>query len=340
MLEFAGPDHKLAEAFFSGFGLQCHPGEAGSLLFSAEAGAPFAVVYRSAEQAKFIGPVFAVRERVDLDLLASNARTAVPAPLDLPGNPMGVGLRDPNGVLVRVAHFEDWRELPDCGEPPAVNRGPSRTRIGSPRRPARTPSRVLRLGHMVLGTPRWEETARFYIDTFGLIPSDVQALPDGRPAVAFMRCDRGDQPADHHTFVVARLPVVDFEHAAFEVPGLDDVGMGGEMLQDGGFRRAWGIGRHILGSQIFDYWFGPDGRKFEHFADGDLFRADHPTGYHAMSVAGLAQWGPPVPQAFLRPRMNWREALHVLRNLFTNSDFGFKELKLMAAAMRSKSLPD
>ncbi len=74
---------------------------------------------------------------------------------------------------------------------------------------------------MVLGTPDWEETARFYIDTFGFIPSDVQALPDGRPAVAFMRCDRGEEVTDHHTFVVARLPVVHLEHAAFEVPDLD-----------------------------------------------------------------------------------------------------------------------
>jgi len=193
---------------------------------------------------------------------------------------------------------------------------------------------------MVLGTPRWEDTARFYIDTLGLIPSDVQALPDGRPAVAFMRCDRGEDPTDHHTFVVARLPVLDFEHAAFEVPDLDEVGMGGAILQEGGFRRAWGIGRHILGSQIFDYWFGPDGRKFEHFADGDLFDADRPTRYHAMSTAGLAQWGPPVPQAFLRPRLGWRELGKLLRNLVTDSGFGLGELRLMARALRSKSLPD
>jgi hypothetical protein len=193
---------------------------------------------------------------------------------------------------------------------------------------------------MVLGTPFWEDTARFYIDTFGLIPSDVQCLSDGRPSIAFLRCDRGDDPADHHTFVVGRLPIVDFEHAAFEVPDLDAVGMGAQVLQDEGFRRAWGIGRHILGSQIFDYWFGPDGRKFEHFADGDLFNASRPTRYHAMSTAGLAAWAPPLPSSFLRPRLGWHEFRELLGNLFGKSGFGFRELRLLVAAMRSKSLPD
>lgn len=340
MLEFAGPEQRRARDFFTHFGLSCSEGNNGSLLCSAEAGAPVAVIYRPQPVPRFIGPTFAVDTVEELEQLAAGLGTARPAPMDLPGQPLGVIFKDPNGVQVRVARFPDWRALPDCAQPTPVNRGLDRPRTNSPRRPSRTPSRVLRLGHMVLGTPQWETTARFYIDTLGLIPSDVQALPDGRPAVAFMRCDRGDEPSDHHTFVVARLPVVDFEHAAFEVPDLDELGVGGQVLQEGGFRRAWGVGRHILGSQIFDYWFGPDGYKFEHFADGDLFDASRPTGYHAMSAAGLAQWGPPVPQAFLRPRMGWRDIRELLRNLLTDSGFGFKELRLLSKALRSKSLPD
>jgi len=340
LLEFVGPDSSLARDFFTQFGLQCSEGEAGSLMFSAEAGAPVAVIYRRASRAKFIGPTFCVNTEEELEQLSAGTNSAPATPQDLPGRPPGVTLTDPNGVQVRVVYFADWRAMPSCGDVTPTNRGPDRPRTNSPRRPARLPSRVLRLGHMVLGTPQWETTARFYIDTLGLIPSDVQALPDGRPAVAFMRCDRGDEPTDHHTFVVARLPVVDFEHAAFEVPDLDEVGMGGAILQEKGFRRAWGIGRHILGSQIFDYWFGPDDYKFEHFADGDLFDSARPTGYHAMSTAGLSQWGPSMPQAFIRPRMGPRDLWHLLRNLLSNSGFGFKELRLLGQAMRSKSLPE
>ncbi len=339
-IEFAGPDSDKAWCFFESFGLSGTREADGTLLFAAEAGAPVAVVYRPAGHAEFIGPTFAVRDPAELDRLAERTGAEAPAPLPLPGSPPGVQLTDPNGVAVKVAYFDDWRDLPCCGQATATNRGDDRQRVNCTVRPERRPSRILRLGHMVLGTPKWEETARFYIDTFGLIPSDVQCLEDGRPAIAFLRCDRGEQSADHHTFVVGRLPVLDFEHAAFEVPDLDDVGMGGEALRHGGFRRAWGIGRHILGSQIFDYWYGPDGRKFEHFADGDLFDANHPTQYSGMSGAGLAQWGPPLPAAFVRPRLGLRELGQLLRNLFGNSGFGLREVKLLAAAMRSKSVPE
>ncbi len=340
LIEFAGPETEQAWNFFGDFGLTGSRADDGSLLFSAEAGAPVCMIYRPAGRARFIGPTFAVRSQGALEQLAARTGSPPPAPLDLPGNPPGVVLTDPNGVVVKVACFQNWRPLPDCGAASPANRGADRSRINSPLRPVRCPSRVLRLGHMVLGTPAWEATARFYIDTLGLIPSDVQALPDGRPAVAFLRCDRGDEPTDHHTFVVGRLPVLDFEHAAFEVPDLDAVGMGAQLLREGGHRRSWGIGRHILGSQIFDYWFGPDGRKFEHFADGDLFDAARPTRYHPMSTAGLAAWAPPMPTSFLRPRLGGREILELLRNLFGGSGFGLKELKLMAQAMRSTSLPD
>ena len=60
----------------------------------------------------------------------------------------------------------------------------------------------------------------------------------------------------------------------------------------------------------------------------------------SQSTAGLAQWGPPVPQAFLRPRLGWRELGQLLRNLVTDSGFGLKELRLMGRALGSKSLPD
>lgn len=339
MLEFVGPDSDRAKAFFTGFGLTFSQGERGEMLFSAEAGAPVAVVYRPATRAEFIGPTFAVQTAGELQQLATGAGIAPPSTLELPGHPQGVVLTDPNGLQVKVAHFKDWRPLPECEDLPPTNRGLHRPRVNAPIRPKRAPSRVLRLGHMVLGTPEWEASASFYINTLGLIPSDVQAMPDGRPAVAFMRCDRGDEPTDHHTFVVARLPVVDMEHAAFEVPDLDDIGMGGAALKEKGFRRAWGIGRHILGSQIFDYWFGPDGCKFEHFADGDLFDARRPTGYHAMSTAGLSQWGPDMPQAFIRPRLGLRDIGHLLRGLFGNSGFGLGELRQLGKALRSKSLP-
>ncbi|PRC62277.1 2,3-dihydroxybiphenyl 1,2-dioxygenase, partial [Mycobacterium sp. ITM-2017-0098] len=62
-----------------------------------------------------------------------------------------------------------------------------------------------------------------------------------------------------------------YVHSAYQVSDLDAMAAGGEYLGERGYHRSWGIGRHIQGSQIFDYWRDPDGLLVEHFADGDMF---------------------------------------------------------------------
>jgi hypothetical protein len=79
-----------------------------------------------------------------------------------------------------------------------------------------------------------------------------------------------------------------------------------------GYRRSWGIGRHLLGSQIFDYWRDPDGFLLDHFADGDMFDCTLDPGWAPMTASGLAQWGPPATKDFLGIKPG-REALLELR---------------------------
>ena len=69
-----------------------------------------------------------------------------------------------------------------------------------------------------------------------------------------------------------------------------------------GHRHAWGIGRHIQGSQIFDYWRDPDRLMFEHYADGDVFDCSAGPGWAPLSVSGLAQWGPRATAEFTGAR--------------------------------------
>ena len=87
---------------------------------------------------------------------------------------------------------------------------------------------------------------------------------------------------------------------------------GGEYLREHGYHRSWGIGRHIQGSQIFDYWRDPDGFLVEHFSDGDLFDSTLEPGWAPMSASGLAQWGPPATKDFLGVKPG-RESLQELR---------------------------
>ena len=94
-----------------------------------------------------------------------------------------------------------------------------------------------------------------------------------------MRCDMGDKPVDHHTMNNMGLPggqeVPTYGHAGYEVTDSVDDLMAGHyhMKTVDEYYHEWGIGRHLLGSQMYDYWRDPHGFTHEHWTDGDLINA-------------------------------------------------------------------
>ena len=121
----------------------------------------------------------------------------------------------------------------------------------------------------MLQTTRYVETLNWYLEHLGLIVSDFKYYEGQRergPAMSFIRCDRGSTPTDHHTLAMMLGPSNRYVHSAYQVADLDALAAGGEYLREQGYRRSWGIGRHIQGSQIFDYWRDPDGLLVEHFS--------------------------------------------------------------------------
>ena len=153
--------------------------------------------------------------------------------------------------------------------------------------------------------------ADWYQRVLGIIPTDVQYLADGSPSLAFCRLNLGDQPADHHTVVIVGGIEEKYEHSAYEVVDLDALGQGQQVLRAQGHRHMWGIGRHVLGSQLFDYWFDPDGFEYEHYTDGDVFTADFETAYSPLEFGSIWAWGDDAP-ASMKPKKNLRTLLHVL----------------------------
>ena len=122
-------------------------------------------------------------------------------------------------------------------------------------------------------------------------------------------------PADHHTLALHLGPAAAYSHSAYQVTDLDAVAAGGEYLLRRGYERAWGIGRHVLGSQIFDYWRDPDKLTVEHFTDGDLFDNTVEPGWAPLTASGLAQWGPPATKDFLGTDL--KSARHELVSVIT-----------------------
>src|SRR5205823_7689165 len=87
---------------------------------------------------------------------------------------------------------------------------------------------------------------------------------------AFSRVDRGAEYVDHHVLFCLTHETAGLNHLSFEVQDIDDVFMGHQHLKRlGKYEHMWGIGRHLLGSQINDYWSDPWGRVHEHWSDTD-----------------------------------------------------------------------
>jgi catechol 2,3-dioxygenase-like lactoylglutathione lyase family enzyme len=216
-----------------------------------------------------------------------------------------VVLRDPSGFPVRVVYgVPDFPALPERA-PLTLNFGPGPVRVNGTQRPERRPAEIQRLGHVVLVSTRFRAALDWYLDTLGLIVSDFLYLDGQRdrgPAMAFIRCDQGSIPTDHHTLAMALMPRTGYVHSAYQLTDLDEVAASGEYLRERGYRHAWGLGRHIQGSQIFGYWRDGDRLMFEHYADGDVLDCTAEPGWAPLSVSGLSQWGPKATAEFTGTR--------------------------------------
>jgi len=59
------------------------------------------------------------------------------------------------------------------------------------------------------------------------------------------------------------------------------------------------MGRHIMGSQTFDYWFDPSRFILEHYVEGNLMDNKVEPHVSLASHDDLAVWGPDLRALFL-----------------------------------------
>ena len=292
-VRYAAPDLAAMRAFLEDFGLSCF--EAGGRLYGKGSdGRPFVHVTEPGE-ARFLAIGFRAETLADLDALAAHEGVAV-EDLGEPGGGRIVRLTDPDGYRVEViaGQTKDAAALPPAD--PARNTAAAKPRFRSTVRLDAAPSHVRRIGHAVLKVRDFRTSEAWYKERFGFLTSDEVEAAKDVPLGAFMRCDRGDKPADHHTLFLAQLPgELGILHAAFEVANFDDLMLGHDHLKAKGRQAAWGVGRHIMGSQVFDYWKDPFGNELEHWTDGDLFTAADPPQKMPMSALLAVQWGAPNP---------------------------------------------
>lgn len=293
-VRFRAPDLAQMRAFLDDFGLVVVEEGERRLVARGAGPSPVAHVTEAGEPA-FLGVGFRAASLDDLDDLAAREGVST-EPLDLPGGGRRLTLVDPDGHRVEVVAGQAMAEPLPLPAAQPWNIAAGHDRLRRIKRVSAGPAHVLRLGHVVLNVSDFRASERWYKDRFGFITSDEIQLSPEFALGAFMRCDRGDTPTDHHTLFLAQSPKgPGFNHAAFEVADLDDLMLGHQRLEDAGHHAEWGVGRHILGSQVFDYWRDPWGHTLEHWTDGDLFTAGDPPGVASLQDLLGVQWGPPAP---------------------------------------------
>jgi catechol 2,3-dioxygenase-like lactoylglutathione lyase family enzyme len=293
------PDLDLSERFLIDFGLIPTVRLGGRRYFRTTDPTPYCYVIEEGP-AHFLGFAFNAKNRGDLDTLSARMQRPV-EPIDAPGGGWRVRLTEPNGYDVDVVYgiepaapIEVKRQLLNTGANPLQRAGELfRVKRGEP-----TP--VKRLAHVVLGSPQVTETTAWFKDTLGMISSDeIVAGPARTHIASFVRVDNGDDYVDHHSFFVIAYRIPGLQHLSFEVPDVDAVMADHHYLKSlGRYEHLWGIGRHFLGAQIFDYWADPYGYPHEHWADSDRLNASVPTNTWDARDSMITQWGEEPPERF------------------------------------------
>jgi catechol 2,3-dioxygenase-like lactoylglutathione lyase family enzyme len=296
---YGHPDLDAAERFYRDFGMNTAE-RSGQRLYLRGAGpAPYLYVAEGTAQHRFIAVAFAVESAAALRRFAATAGASGPMPLDGPGGGQRVSLRDPDGFRIDLVHGVAGAAPIPMRPALAINTASDKRRRGAVQRPEKAAAQIARLGHVALFVSNFARSRAWYEQTLGMLTSDV--LYNGAPDCTvggFLRCDRGEEWVDHHTVALFEAPSVHVHHSSYEVQDLDSLMMGREWLREREHKPLWGVGRHVLGSQIFDYWYDPAGNLVEHFSDGDLLQARHQPGFTANTPDALYQWGPPLPEAF------------------------------------------
>jgi len=291
------PDLDVAEQFLLDFGLQRVERTASALYMRATDPDPFVYVAHRGE-ARFLSSAWHVASADDLEAAAEMPGASPIESLAEPGGGRRVRLTDPIGYTVELVHGRQATNAIPV-EPVALNFGWDALARKTLQRFPNRASNVKRIAHVVLTATDVPAVVRWYRETLGLVRSeDVYAGEEHNIIGSFNRCDRGESYVDHHVFFCRAGSQNGLNHVSFEVQDFDDLMLGHDHLQSRHYRHMWGVGRHLLGSQVFDYWCDPWGRVHEHWTDSDRLNAQGASRILPREDAYRSQWGPSAPREF------------------------------------------
>lgn len=282
-----------AERFMQDFGLTTVQRTPQLLRMRAAGAAPW--VYEACQGAKnqFLGLGFLVDSMTTLEHLASLQGSSPVQQLD-GAKGSRVRMCMPDGFEIDAIFGLDMPAAFGVRQPFPFNSGHLKQRFNASVRQRAEPAPALRLGHAVLHVSDHWESVNWLRERLGLVPSDHFGPPTGDVRDAsgtFLRVDHGEKTVDHHCLLVLESEHQGCHHISFEMQDLDHVMAAHDYLTGRGWQLDCGVGRHLLGSQIYDYWRDPAGFRVEHYTDGDAVNHDHKATVFSGSAEDTTQWG-------------------------------------------------
>ena len=277
-VEFDVPSLDDATRFYSAFGLDVGKVETSLHVCAHGDPRPWLVIHQGGATKKLRHLSFGIFED-DVPRFHDRAKQLGVATMS-PVESSSLWFRDPHGVACELV-VAPKRTL----DAVHVHEVAQRLDRGAPLRAATHPVKPRRLSHALLFSADLEASVKFYQDMVGLRPSDDAG------DVAFMHAPLGSDP---HVLAFARSPGSGLHHVAWAVDSLEDVALGAMQMAEAGFPNGWGLGRHALGSNYFQYVRDPWGSYSEYLCDIDHVPgdADWPTTTHS------PENGPPPPPDF------------------------------------------
>ena len=212
------PDLDAAEEFLTNFGM-VRSARTNTALYMRGTDAPHHLHVTEKGDPGFVGIAYYAASLDDLKKVAKAPGASAVEDIDEPGGGKRVRLKEPNGYQIEVVY--GIKKL----KPIVVKRQPLNLgseglkRAGKVMRIHLGPSRVKRIGHAVMASPKVVETARWFRDTLGFICSDdVYAGNKDNIIGSFNRLDRGATYVDHHVFFCVRNERAGLNHSRSRWP--------------------------------------------------------------------------------------------------------------------------
>lgn len=302
-VRFAVPDVAACERFCVDFGLVAAARD-GDTIYMRGAGADaYSFVATKGERTEMLGLAFVVEDEAELHRAVAEFGATPIRVLAGPGGGNMVTLSDPDGTPIDLVHGIAEVEPFTLREDLTVNTPGKRRRFGARQlQPHQGPAQIIRFGHIGLFVTDFDLSADWYRHTLGFLLSDgVVAGPNKMTVAGFFRMNRGNEWVDHHSIALFPGKVGGAQHLSFEVQDSEAQALAHDHLTRQGWHPIWGIGRHALGSHVFDVWWEPNDIRFETFSDTDLHTVEKPGELHDAGPA-LTRWGGDMPMEYVHPR--------------------------------------